>query len=877
MIHEPPILGDVVERLAEGFLRGVSPLERIGSKMQMMPIAGASGKSFHGINRWTLILENRRDPRWFTQQQAEHLGARLRDGESGVKLVYWKRTETRNGQAVALEKPELLVFTVFNAEQFDGIADLPEQGQKQINYEAVRDIFRNCGCKFEATDKQTAFYNAERDVIFAPQSKDAAERDKRLFDVLSVVIQRQEMTQSGHESAPKGSALHAEESLTQAIASFLTALDLGLPYNDGLDRAYYRDWAKLITDDPIAFLRISAKAENISKSVISLAAANEQMLDGIRMPEDWNGKFAIKQSAKGGVELIALCYGGKSTFIGSFDTQAQAEAMKWQLSVLYGSTVPTRRDYLVVAWQDREKVRSLGARFDPAAKSWYVPEGLDEEKREKLSQWRPKAYSEGLRMMARETQIKAKESKLSERVVLNVPFAQKDRAKAAGALFDPDKKQWFVSLRGPLEGVKRWLPEKYKELAVPYCPEGALKERKKLFVPYEQIYLAKSRGAVWDTNEKSWYAPTGSFEKDFEDWTKAPMPVDPKQEFLALLIKHGFDPERNEPVMMDGKKHRYATTDDRHGSQSGEYKAFLDLRPAGMVRNFKTGAYETWSSKVTTETITPERLEELRREAALVKQKREEETIREQQIVAQRASGLYESISSKLKRDPTQYEVRKGLVQEDKLPQCGSVDKNGNLVLPVQDVKGKIWSLQFINADGSKKFLKGGRKRGCFAVVWGENTKNHRVAQAENIIVCEGYATAMSVSQATGLPVIVAFDAGNLHSVCQAVHRVLPDKKILIAGDDDHQRELESGSNPGKDKALAVCADPDLAPWTDAVFPVFPSKVRDEKNLTDFNDLAATCGLYEVDAQISAALKKLEKRNLEEDTETNKKVILHGR
>ena len=68
-------------------------------------------------------------------------------------------------------------------------------------------------------------------------------------------------------------------------------------------------------------------------------------------------------------------------------------------------------DYLVVAWQDREKVRSLGARFDPAAKSWYVPEGLDEEKREKLSQWRPKAYSERLRMMARETQIKAKESK----------------------------------------------------------------------------------------------------------------------------------------------------------------------------------------------------------------------------------------------------------------------------------------------------------------------------------------------------------------------------------------------------------------------------------------------------------------------------------
>ena len=297
MIHEPPILGDVVERLAEGFLRGVSPLERIGSKMQMMPIAGASGKSFHGINRWTLILENRRDPRWFTQQQAEHLGARLRDGESGVKLVYWKRTETKNGQAVALEKPELLVFTVFNAEQFDGISDLPEQGQKQINYEAVRDIFRNCGCKFEATDKQTAFYTAERDVIFAPQSKDAAERDKRLFDVLSVVIQRQEMTQSGHESAPKGSALHAEESLTQAIASFLTALDLGLPYNDGLDRAYYRDWAKLITDDPIAFLLRPTSRCWMASACLKTGMANSQS-NNLRKAESNSLRFATAAKAR---------------------------------------------------------------------------------------------------------------------------------------------------------------------------------------------------------------------------------------------------------------------------------------------------------------------------------------------------------------------------------------------------------------------------------------------------------------------------------------------------------------------------------------------------------------------------------------------------
>ena len=58
----------------------------------------------------------------------------------------------------------------------------------------------------------------------------------------------------------------------------------------------------------------------------------------------------------------------------------------------------------------------------------------------------------------------------------------------------------------------------------------------------------------------------------------------------------------------------------------------------------------------------------------------------------------------------------------------------------------------------------------------------------------------MSVSQAVGQPVVVAFDAGNLKSVCQALNGAYPDKRILIAGDDDHHRELKGEANPGRQK-----------------------------------------------------------------------------
>ena len=41
----------------------------------------------------------------------------------------------------------------------------------------------------------------------------------------------------------------------------------------------------------------------------------------------------------------------------------------------------------------------------------------------------------------------------------------------------------------------------------------------------------------------------------------------------------------------------------------------------------------------------------------------------------------------------------------------------GALVLPLRDASGELHSLQFIGADGVKRFLSGGRIAGCFFTV----------------------------------------------------------------------------------------------------------------------------------------------------------------
>jgi putative DNA primase/helicase len=89
------------------------------------------------------------------------------------------------------------------------------------------------------------------------------------------------------------------------------------------------------------------------------------------------------------------------------------------------------------------------------------------------------------------------------------------------------------------------------------------------------------------------------------------------------------------------------------------------------------------------------------------------------------------------------------------------------LLIPLYDSDGTLHSLQFIDADGAKRFKTGGRKQGCY----------FSIGQPKDVLcLAEGYATAASISEATGHAVAVAFDAGNLLSVA----KVLREKRVLL-------------------------------------------------------------------------------------------------
>ncbi len=172
------------------------------------------------------------------------------------------------------------------------------------------------------------------------------------------------------------------------------------------------------------------------------------------------------------------------------------------------------------------------------------------------------------------------------------------------------------------------------------------------------------------------------------------------------------------------------------------------------------------------------------------------------------------------------YVKRKGIT-----PHCARQDAAGSIVLPVHGADDALQSLQFIGADGGKRFLgkakiKGGR------VFIGEPVNGLPLA------LVEGWATGCSIHEATGDTVTVGFSGSNLDDVAADLRRQFPDSPLRVAGDLD-------AHGKGWEYAQAAAA----AGAGVALLPVF----ADGRAAGDFNDLHQAEGIDAVRRQLSAA------------------------
>lgn len=250
--------------------------------------------------------------------------------------------------------------------------------------------------------------------------------------------------------------------------------------------------------------------------------------------------------------------------------------------------------------------------------------------------------------------------------------------------------------------------------------------------------------------------------------------------FKAAMAEHGLMTDA--PIIADGQLHRIHINGHKSGTLNGAYVLHLDGKPAGYFEDFTAGIKTKWKLEGSEpQTLDHECLKQI--EAA--KTERTRQRLLAEQQAAEKANVIWKKYHF---ADPCNFYLDRKGIQPHGVKQTYQY----SLIVPLYNADKKLVNLQFINPDGSKRFLRGGKKRGCF---WWLGKKTNTV------LVAEGFATAASLYEATGLLTVIAYDAGNLEPVAKIIRDRYPTARIVICADNDPSGIGQAKAN---NAALAV-------------------------------------------------------------------------
>lgn len=292
----------------------------------------------------------------------------------------------------------------------------------------------------------------------------------------------------------------------------------------------------------------------------------------------------------------------------------------------------------------------------------------------------------------------------------------------------------------------------------------------------------------------------------------------------------------------------------------------------GVWRGDENNAQKVELSRAEKQRLDPDQQQAIKARAEADRKRSEAERAAQVERAARRAAAWW--AQCKDEGEPA-YIKKKGLASRH----GARVSPDGNLVIPMHDGQRNVRGLQVIYSDPKVRERKGRdkdyappgmSKSGLFYTLGA-------LASGSVALLCEGFATGASLHEATGLPVVIAFDAGNLMPVAQALRKQYRRRmRLLVCADDDYlgtcqackqyTRVAESacekcGAEHGKvntgvlrAQAAALAVDGGLCvPWFAAERPT------NRKGPTDFNDLHThpQGGLAAVAAQVDASMSAL--------------------
>jgi phage/plasmid primase-like uncharacterized protein len=244
----------------------------------------------------------------------------------------------------------------------------------------------------------------------------------------------------------------------------------------------------------------------------------------------------------------------------------------------------------------------------------------------------------------------------------------------------------------------------------------------------------------------------------------------PDAQLRDAMLNAGLTPPAD--FIFDGKVHRFASGTKGEGGHSkpGWYVMFDDGFPAGRFGCWRSGVELTFRAEIGRTITVAEEMAYTRRMAD-AKQMRDAEQAKAREVAANTVDIIWSQAGAASAEHP--YLQRKGIK-----PHGARITGDGRLMVPLYNSDGELSSIQYIAADGDKKYHHGGATGSMF---WTLGT----VDKDGCIYIAEGYATSATIYEASGDAVLVAYSASNILQVTKTAKEKYPKADICIVADND--------------------------------------------------------------------------------------------
>ena len=262
------ITNQIIEQLESGNIPWLKPWKNGKNADPSMPYNAATKRAYNGVNVLILWGSQYSSNGWVTFKQALDLGGKVKKGEKGTSIAFWKFLNKKEADGNESSFPILRTYTVFNIEQCEGLK-LPKieaiitEKTTALNLALSNDaVVNHVGNK--------AFFVPSKDYISMPPQKNFDSNAH--YD--SVLLH--ELTHwSGHKnrldrdfSGRFGTESYAFEELVAEMGSAFLASSLGVTECTLQNTAYIKTWLKVLKNDKKAIFTAASKSKQATEFLL---------------------------------------------------------------------------------------------------------------------------------------------------------------------------------------------------------------------------------------------------------------------------------------------------------------------------------------------------------------------------------------------------------------------------------------------------------------------------------------------------------------------------------------------------------------------------------------------------------------------------------